>query len=302
MTGGFISKIQRYSTKDGPGLRSTVFLVGCNLNCVWCANPELIAPGRKFLYFAERCVKCGRCASIAANNAIILTENGCKIDREACINIEECASACYYDAYEAVGYEISSRELCEKLMRDKDFYDQSVGGVTFSGGEPALQAEFVIETSKLLRDSGVHVALDTAGLASHDVMKELLESVDLVLFDIKAMDSETHFACTGVYNDAILNNARLIAANNTPMIIRLIIVPGYNDDKSDFQRRLEVIKELGSAVKRVDILKHHKLGEGKSLRIGRANTLNGVSEQSDEYISEYAQMALEMGIAATIGG
>ncbi len=272
------------------------------MNCVWCANPELIEPGVKYLYYPEKCVKCGKCAGIAADNSIVLTEKGCLIDRKRCKNIEKCALACYYDAYEAVGYEISARELYEKLIRDKDFYDQSQGGVTFSGGEAALQADFVIETSKLLREAGIHVALDTAGLISEDTIKALLQCVDLVLYDIKAMDAKTHFACTGAHNDVILKNALLIAKMRTPLIVRLIVVPGYNDDKDDFRRRLEFVKELGSAVIRVDILKYHKLGESKNTRMGRENALSGVLEPSGEYISEYARMARDMGVEATIGG
>lgn len=299
---GYISKIQRYSTKDGPGLRTTVFFVGCNLDCAWCANPELIEPGRKYLYYPERCSGCGRCAGVAANGSIVPTEKGCVIDREACTNIGECAAACYYDAYESVGDEISVDKLYEKLMRDSDFYDQSGGGVTFSGGEAALQAEFVLELAALLRAEGIHVALDTAGAVATEKMLALAEAVDMVLYDIKAIDSGLHKACTGVGNEVILENARQIAQAGKPMIIRLVVVPGYNDDKADFAKRLEFVKSLGTAVLRVDILKFHKLGEGKNLRMGRENRLAGTSEPSDEYIAEYVRIAEDMGIQAAIDG
>ncbi len=299
---GYISKIQRYSTKDGPGLRSTVFFVGCNLDCLWCANPELIAPGSKYLYYPERCARCGKCVSIAANGSIKLTEKGCVIDREKCVNIDECAAACYFDAYEEVGYAISAGELFEKLMRDVDFYDQSGGGVTLSGGEAALQTEFVLELAGMLRAEGVHVALDTAGLIAPEKMEALAKAVDLVLYDIKAIDSATHKACTGVGNDVILQNARLIANVGTPMIVRLVVVPGYNDDAADFARRLEFVKSLGAAVSRVDILKFHKLGEGKSIRMGGENKLANTPEPPDGYMEKYARMAADMGVDASIGG
>ncbi|MGI6527996.1 MAG: glycyl-radical enzyme activating protein [Caldicoprobacterales bacterium] len=298
---GLISKIQRYSTKDGPGLRTTVFLIGCNLSCLWCANPELIAPGEKYLYYRERCVGCGKCVSVAADNSITLTEKGCVIDRSRCSNLKECASSCYYDAYEKVGYAMTASDLCEKLKRDKDFYDQSGGGVTFSGGEPALQPEFVMETAKLLRREGIHTALETAGLIKKDRMRELIQQIDLVLYDIKAMDSKIHLACTGVDNRVILDNAMMTAEMNIPMIIRLIVVPGYNDDKNDFYNRLQFIKRMGKAVKQIDILKYHRLGEGKYLRLGLENRVS-IEEPSNEYISEYVQMAREMGFEPTIGG
>ncbi len=299
---GFISKIQKYSTKDGPGLRSTVFFVGCNLKCLWCANPELIEQGKKILYHKELCVKCGKCVSIAHQNSIQLTKQGCIIDRTSCANLQECAENCYYDAYETIGYELTPEELFSKLIRDNDFYIQSGGGVTFSGGEAALQSDFLIEVSKLLKKEKIHIALDTAGLISSEKLQNLLPFIDLVLYDIKAIDNDIHRKCTFVDNSQILKNAQLIAKANVDMNIRLVVVPGYNDNKDDFLKRIEFINGLGQPVKQVDILKYHKLAEGKYIQLGIESKLKHVAEPSDDFMIDYVQMAKTLNVPVSIGG
>ncbi len=299
---GMISKIQRYSTKDGPGLRSTVFMMGCNLQCAWCSNPELIDDGVKILYHPNFCTKCGRCAEKAKSHSIKLTDGGCVIDRDKCTNLDECASVCYFDAYETVGYEIGAGQLADTLRRDKAFYDRSGGGVTFSGGEAALQDAFIIETAKILHEDKIHVALDTAGFVPWEDLKKIIENVDMVLYDIKAADPRIHKEYTGVDNRLILENAEKIACMNVPMIIRLIIVPGINDSYEEVMRRLQFIKTLGEAVKQVDLLKYHKLGESKRVGLGIKNKMEGTSELSDKVALEYLKIAQDMGFHTTIGG
>ena len=299
---GLISTIQAYSTKDGPGIRSTVFLVGCNLKCIWCANPELISPEPKIMYFENRCRQCGKCVATAVNNSIVFSENACKIDRKLCTNLEECMKICPYDAYEKLGYEISPEELYEKLIRDKVFYEQSDGGVTFSGGEPALQSDFVIKVASILRKNGVHVALDTAGLVLWDIMEKLIENVDMVLFDIKAYDNEIHKNCTGVSNEIILENAKKIAEKDKDMIIRMVIIPGLNDDIEDIKKRISFVKSLGKAVKQIDILKYHNLGEGKYKSLGMEYLMEKGLASDSEFIEIIKKAAEETGIKVTIDG
>jgi len=298
---GLISKIQRYSTKDGPGLRSTVFMIGCNLRCRWCANPELIDPGPKILYHADRCIGCGACVAISGG-AIRLGENGCVIDRESCTNLEDCAAACFYDAYESLGFEITAADLVEKLMRDKTFYDHSGGGVTFSGGEAAMQDRFVCETANLLRERGVRVALDTAGLVSLEKLKSLADNVDLVLYDMKAFDDAIHRKYTGASNVLILENARHLADMGKSMIIRLILIPGVNDQQSDLESRLKFVKSLGSTVQQVDILKFHQLGAGKYICLGLPNLMEGASDCPDHAAEDAAALARRVGLSVTVGG
>jgi len=299
MREGFISRLQRYSTKDGPGVRTTVFAVGCPLSCLWCANPELIGDAAKFLYHPRRCVGCGACVA-QSGGAIRLTEEGVDIDREAA-NLEECSVVCYYDAYERVGGIVTVKELVEGLMRDKVFYDQSGGGVTFSGGDPGLQAEFFRDVAVDLKKSEVHVALDTAGYFPWEKLAPLVSAVDLVLFDIKTLNRTIHKRYTGVDNQLILENAMKIADMGKDMIIRLVLIPGVNDSEDEIVGRLKFAKSLGDSVK-VDILKYHKLGAGKYASLGMIEMMEGTPECTDELATHTADLAKSMGITATVGG
>ena len=297
-----ISNIQNYSTKDGPGIRTTVFFTGCNLKCVWCSNPELIEPGIKVMYFENRCRRCGKCAETAVNNSIILTESGCEIDREKCTNIEECMEVCAYEAYEKSGYEISVQDLYNKLIRDKIFFEQSGGGVTFSGGEAGLQYEFLSEIGAELQKDNIHTALDTAGLITWEKLQKAINSMNMVLFDIKAYDSGLHRKYTGAGNELILENIKKTAAKNKELIIRMIIVPGMNDNMEDIKKRISFIKELGSAVKQIDILKYHNLGEGKYKSLGMIYSVPKDLYREEGFWKKVKEMASETGVKVTVDG
>jgi len=296
---GFISKLQRYSTKDGPGVRTTVFAVGCPMSCLWCANPELIGSATKFLYHPRRCVGCGACVA-KSGGSIRLTEDGCDIDRDAA-NLEDCSVVCYYDAYERIGGIVSVGDLVSALLRDKVFFDQSGGGVTFSGGDAALQAEFFIEVARLLKSAEVHVALDTAGYFPWEKLAPLVEAVDLVLYDIKTLNRTLHKRYTGVDNQLILENAMKIADMGKDMTVRLIMIPGVNDSEDEITGRLKFAKNLGSSIK-VDILKYHKLGAGKYASLGMIEMMEGTPECPDELAYHAATLAESMGLEVTVGG
>ncbi len=297
-----ISNIQNYSTKDGPGIRTTVFFTGCNLKCIWCSNPELIEPGIKVMYFENRCRRCGKCAETAVNNSIILTESGCEIDREKCTNIEECMEVCPYEAYEKSGYEISVQDLYNKLIRDKIFFEQSGGGVTFSGGEAGLQYEFLSEIGTELQKDNIHTALDTAGLITWEKLEKAINSMNMVLFDIKAYDSRLHRKYTGAGNELILENIKKTAAKNKELIIRMVIVPGMNDNIEDIKKRISFIKELGSAVKQIDILKYHNLGEGKYKSLGMIYSVPKDLYREESFWKKVKEMASETGVKVTVDG
>ena len=301
MKEGFISTLQSYSTKDGPGIRTTVFCIGCNLRCAWCANPELMLPGEKYMYFKGRCIKCGSCIK-HCHGEISMAEDGCIIDREHTDieTLRQREEICPKSAYEKVGIKITSTALAEKLLRDKEFYTVSGGGVTFSGGEAGLQADFVYETAKILRKEGISVTLDTAGLIDWKILSHLLEEIDLILYDIKSIDERIHKNCTGVSNKLILENAKKIAAISKPMWIRMVLVPGWNDDLDDIKQRFEFIKSLGSAVKRVDVLKYHTLGEGKYYSLGMMYPIASGTVCSDEFITKVSEIADTIGVPINI--
>ena len=262
MEKGLISNIQGYSIKDGPGIRTTVFCVSCNLRCKWCSNPELMLPGKKTMKF-----KIG--------------------DKEKIQN---------------VGYEIDSKTLAEKLARDKIFYEETGGGVTFSGGEAALQGKFVAETARLLSEMGISSALDTAGNVSREVFEEISDAFEYILYDIKTFDEELHKKCTGVSNRRILENLKFLAAKNKKIIIRLVIVPHYNDELNDVRKRMEFVKNLGDCVERIDVLPYHTLGKGKYKSLGMEYPIKSGEEISDEYWREFKKIAANLNLEIHVAG
>lgn len=299
---GLISHIQGYSTKDGPGIRTTIFMMGCNLNCVWCSNPETIQPAIKILYHKRLCQKCGRCVARAVNNSITLGPDGCVIDRKRCSNLFEMVDICPYNAYEKKGELYSPQALADKLLKDKAFYDVSGGGITFSGGEATLQAPFLIEVIKLLKQHDIHIALDTAGLFDLNEMKSLFDLVDLILYDIKTYDLDLHKKLIGVDNKLILDNLYQLSQMGKDIIVRLIIVPTLNDQEDDLRKRLEFITKLPNSVKQVDILPYHNLGTGKYEALGIDYPLKDLDIENDENIAKFYDLSVKMNLKTTIGG
>ncbi len=299
---GLISHIQGYSTKDGPGIRTTVFMMGCNLNCIWCSNPETIQPTIKILYHKRLCQKCGRCVTHAVNNSITLGQDGCIIDRKRCSNLHEMVDICPYNAYEQKGEWYSPVALAEKLIKDKDFYDVSGGGVTFSGGEATLQAPFLIEVIKILKQHDIHITLDTAGLFNLNEIRPLIDLVDLILYDIKTFDPALHQKLIGTDNKLILDNLYQLSNLGKDIIIRLIIVPTLNDQEEDLRKRLEFITKLPYPVKQVDILPYHNLGAGKYEALGLDYPLKDLEVDNNETILKFYNLSVIMNLKTTIGG
>ncbi|MDD6466555.1 MAG: glycyl-radical enzyme activating protein [Erysipelotrichaceae bacterium] len=295
---GLISKIQSYSTKDGPGLRTTVFMMGCNLKCKWCANPENMLSKKRVFYFKEKCKKCGTCV-MQSHGAIQLTKDGCIIDRDK-IDLTEMVPVCPYNAYELIGKEMTVDELVQKLLRDKEFYEFGHGGVTFSGGEAGLQADFLVEVMRELKKHQIHICLDTAGLLNSEKLNALLEYVDIILYDIKAFDEQIHMACTDVSNQVILENAKKIS-EQVPMIIRMVIVPGYNDQMEDIKKRIDFVASLDQVIQ-VDFLKYHTYGMGKYQKLSVEYPIKDNKEVSDDLLDEVISYAQSKGLKVTIGG
>jgi len=299
---GLISRIQKYSTKDGPGIRDTVFLKGCSLRCLWCSNPELIRAKPDLLYTQSKCVNCGLCIDVCPHNALSFDENDLVyVNREKCTACGECVDACPEAALELVGVEISDDDLITELLKDQVFYQTSNGGVTFSGGEPLYQAGFVRKVAEGLKSKGIHTAIDTAGDVSWCRFEEVLDVTDLVLYDIKAMDRDLHQRLTGRENDMILENAKMLAMKEVPMYIRMVMVPGINDQEDDLSACMEFISELKN-VEQIDILPYHRYGVGKYAQLGLDYPLGYLKEYSKERIEEIQSLIAAYGIPVTIGG
>ncbi|NBK20896.1 MAG: glycyl-radical enzyme activating protein [Spirochaetia bacterium] len=271
MSIGRISHIQRFSTKDGPGIRTSVFLKGCNLHCAWCHNPETI-PYRKLLqYNMNSCVNCGSCALVCPTGATTFTGGVRQFNYLVCTACGECTRVCMQDALEIRGTDMKAEELFQLLMRDAEYYETSGGGVTFSGGEPLLQSDFVKEVATLLSKEGISVAVDSALQIPWATLESLLDVVDLLLIDIKSMDVATHKRYVGVTPEQIWENIRHLYSYDMPVIIRMPIIAGVNDDMDTFKQVVPLLEGLKS-LRGVELLSYHNLGVDKAKAFGGALT------------------------------
>ncbi|MBI5034453.1 MAG: glycyl-radical enzyme activating protein [Chloroflexi bacterium] len=267
--------VQQFSTEDGPGIRTTVFMKGCPLRCAWCHNPEGMSPHRDLVWYDARCIAARECLrvcpvrqdGILPYSALTLTPSGMTIDRKHCTLCGKCAEACPSAALEIIGKEWNADELIAELLKDKVFYETSGGGITFSGGEPMLQIDFLCEVLPRCKEAGLHVALDTCGEVSSERYERVIEWIDLALFDLKIFDNAKHRQATGVGNELILNNARLLSSHGVPMWIRTPIIPGYTDDHANIQSIARFIHDALPTVERWDLLAYTNLGKPKYHRL-----------------------------------
>jgi len=260
-TTGIVFNFQQFSIQDGPGLRTTMFVKGCPLHCPWCSNPESIYQSYQIKAVQEKCRGCGECLKVCKTGALSHDENHQIVfDYSKCNQCLDCVDACQYKAITGVGIRVTVKEAVGELMKDKPFYDNTGGGVTISGGEPLLQHEFVAEVFGALKKNGVHTALDTTGYAPWNIVKKVTKDVDLVLYDIKHLDSQRHQEILGVKNEVILENLNKLAGK-TVIWLRVPLVPGFNDDLD----MADKIVELGRKVqaKKVYFLPLHRWGEHK---------------------------------------
>lgn len=258
---GVIFNIQRCSTQDGPGIRTTVFLKGCPLKCFWCQNPESQMAKPEIFLYKDKCTLCGRCVEVCLTGASSLLGKSSTIDRNKCIGCGRCAGVCPNDARSLVGKQITVDEVTEEVLRDKRFYENSGGGITLSGGEPITQPEFALALLRRCKKERLHTALDTCGYVSWSILEKLLQYTDLVLYDIKCIDSNKHYEATRVPNDVILENAKMIVQRK-PMRVRVPMIPDFNDSVEEVMEIADFVKEeLGSVD--IDLLHYNKMGECK---------------------------------------
>jgi len=230
---GTVFNVQRFSIEDGPGIRTTVFMKGCPLRCVWCHNPEGLRREKDLMWFETRCIGARDCLEACPKKALELTPSGMRIDRDLCDTCGKCQKACPAGAIEVVGKETTAAEAFAEAARDEVFYRNSEGGVTVSGGEPTLQADFVDELFGRCREAGIHTALDTCGLCPPGSLERLLSSCDMALLDLKLMDGEAHKELAGAPLEPVLESARLIASTPKRLWVRTPIIPGCTDSEEN---------------------------------------------------------------------
>lgn len=300
MAEGIIFNIQRFSLHDGPGVRTTVFLKGCPLDCLWCHNPESKSPRLQLAFSEKLCVGCGKCEQVCEHHVHSHDEKGKKIDFDACIACEKCVQACPTAALEIMGKRISVEEVVEEVVRDIPFYGTSGGGVTISGGDPAMQPEFAVAILKGAKEHQIHTALETAGHASWSVYEKMLPFLDMVLFDSKQMDDEKHRAYVGQSNGRIHENLRRFceADKKVEVVVRTPVIPGYNDQPENF-RALAAFLHTMERVPRVEVLPYNPLAGSKHPRLGMTYLLD-IEEGDGTAPEALCRILTEQGITAKV--
>ena len=267
---GRIFEIQRFSIHDGPGIRTTVFMKGCPLNCVWCHNPEGISPQPQLSFLPDKCIGCGYCFRTCANQAHQMdAENVHVLDRQRCQVCGSCTRECYASALELVGREVSVEETLAEVLRDQLFYETSGGGLTLSGGEPLMQMDFTESLLQGAQRAGLHCAIETCGHVAYGQIARVLPNVDLFLYDLKETDPRRHVEYTGVAANRILDNLRKLHDDGATIIVRLPIVPGLNDRQDHFESVARLATLLPN-LQGVEIKPYHSLGVSKLDRFGMA--------------------------------
>ena len=292
MSSATVFEIKRFAVHDGDGIRTTVFFKGCPLRCVWCHNPEGISPGPELAYYAHKCTACGACASECESGCHTVENAVHTFDRSRCTACGKCESVCVSGALKLYGKEMTARELFEILAEDKMFYEQSGGGVTLSGGECLMHADFCAELLKMLKDDGISTAVDTSGFVSKKAIDTVFPFTDVFLYDVKAFDSEIHRKATGASNGLILENLSYINDLGGRVEVRIPYVPEYNGDE------IEKIAEHLSGLKcitKVRVLPYHNYAGSKYSALGIENTLPETLP-SDEEIERAASILESYGI------
>ncbi|WP_028585886.1 glycyl-radical enzyme activating protein [Desulfogranum mediterraneum] len=262
MIRGTIFAIKRYALHDGPNIRTTVFLKGCPLACSWCHNPEGLAPQPHPLWSGDRCLGCHSCIRACPRQALQFQAGSIRRDPDQCDGCGECARICPARAHEMAGWQSTVEEVMAEVEKDRPFFDQSGGGVTFSGGEPLLQPRFLLALLEAAGEEEIHRVVDTSGYAPREVLARIAPHTDLFLFDLKHLDPAAHRRHTGVDNGGILENLHFLASHRYPLRIRVPLIPGINDDPDHIRRLGELVAAL-PGVDAIDLLPYHHSATAK---------------------------------------
>lgn len=289
---GLLTEIQRFSLNDGPGIRTTVFFKGCNMRCQWCHNPETLSPAPQILYYQENCISCLKCTDVCPSHAqsVKTDHNGIKghvFIRDLCTGCGACAEICFPKAMVLSGKKYTVDEVMSQIMQDIDYYKNSQGGVTLSGGEVFLQPQFAKELLIACKEKGIHTAVESNFLTSWEIISELLPYIDLVMVDIKHSDDQIHKSVTGVGNQDILANIKRLSEDGTPFIVRTPVIPGVNDTAEEIENIVRLICKLPNMMY-YELLNYNPLGENKYVSLSmeyRFTNTKPLSESKMETLS-----------------
>ncbi len=291
---GIITEIQRFSLNDGPGIRTTVFFKGCNMNCLWCHNPETISPLPELMYYAQKCIGCGACFKVCPTGAHKTVNGAHVVDRDLCTDCGKCAEECFAEALVMSGRKMGTDQVMKEILQDKPYYDESGGGVTFSGGEALCSIGFAEEITDACHASGVNVAVETNLNMPFGYIERFLKKMDLVMTDIKLFDNDMHLKYTGAGNSTILENIKKLSRTGIPMIVRTPLIPGITDADENI---IEIALFLGEAVKMkecgimyYELLNYNPLGDSKFTGMGKDNQLRDKRPLPQERLDEIEAM------------
>jgi len=293
--------IQKFSIEDGPGIRTTVFTKGCPLACKWCHNPELIDFEKQVLWNPEKCIGDGECLKVCETGAMHRVKGTISMNREKCTRCMKCTEVCYSGALAAIGIEMTVDEVMHVVMQDLDFYKNTRGGLTISGGEILSNFEFTYELAVRAKENGINVAMDTSGYGDYSMLFKLAELGDHILYDMKHIGDGAHIALTGKSNRMILKFLSKMAANpdiNKKIIMRMPMIKGINDDEVTIYRTMDFYKK--NNLKHVNLLPYHNLGVSKNCGIG--NMAEEYDSPEDSRMQEIKKLYLSNGIRTTIMG
>ena len=296
---GLIFDIKRYAIHDGPGVRVTVFLKGCPLSCKWCHNPESISTAREKMYTKSTCIGCGECIRVCPAQAISMTKAGISTDLNKCLLCGECVAICPTNSLEIVGEEKSVEEIMAIAEKDRLLMEESKGGITFSGGEPLMQPEFLIDLLKAARHNRFHCTVDTSGFAPEKTILSVAEYTDLFLFDLKLIDDELHRKYTGVSNKIILSNLQQLAQKGAEIEIRIPVIGNINADTLTMDAMASFISSLPGKKKKVTLLPYHNIAIMKHSKLGRTPPQLNASEPSPEMLAQITDIFKSYGLDAS---
>ncbi|HYF93036.1 MAG TPA: glycyl-radical enzyme activating protein [Symbiobacteriaceae bacterium] len=298
---GTIFDIMKYSIHDGPGIRTTVFFKGCPLNCWWCHNPESQAPGPELMLRPERCIVCGECASVCPNGAAVLRDGALITFSDKCRDCLLCVDVCHAEARSGAGRRVTAAEVMAEITKDLIFYEESGGGVTFSGGEPLMQPDFLCSLLEQCKKREIRTAVDTTGFARLSDLLRVGPHTDLFLYDVKLMDDAAHRKYTGVTNRIILENLRELARQHSNIIVRVPVIPGVNDTEENVTATAQFVADL-PGVREINLLPYHKAGVQKYNRLGKPYELPDLEPPPDETMIRLAASIKHFGRPVKIGG
>jgi len=296
---GLVFAIKRSVVEHGPGLRTTLFLKECPLGCVWCSTPECQSVEPQLSFYSMRCIGCGACVEACPRDAQIVSPTERRVLWEKCDNCGECTEVCPSMALEMSGKRLTVEQVMNVIERDMSYYRISRGGVTFSGGEPTAQPEFLVSCLKKCKELGIRTALDTCGFTKWSSLEKILPYVDLFLYDIKHMDSRKHKQFTGFGNELILENLQRTSQQGKPIWITVALIPGYNDSKENLSQTAEFVKTLG-AVEKVLLLPYNYLADTRHSYIGRNYELGHVAPHSKEDMMAFLKIFSRLGVKAEL--